>query len=782
MIEDRVTVMKEQQSATPNTTEIYVAESEKINTTEFPTVVAVDEDYNETPAPRKAAHERKRYGLFRGKKEKSEDVPLYTVADRLPVVDPEADEEEDIKVFDDDAIDDTQEVSVSQKTLVIGEDSEKEDSADQATQMLLDGFESDEEPEEGEDEALRRIRREKIESFSQKREEHARAKAEQEKESESEQSEESEVVYPEEPSEDQKETVCEEEQPMTPQQISTLRQALQSAQQAAGLNLFVAGVATFILCLIAFFAFATPAVSMNPVTYLIIHLVLFGAVFIAARNIIKRGMSGLFNHITAESGVALAAIVTVIHTALQFLNTTGVADGTTPLFTSVTGLLLLILLIADKVEADRMIRTFPLVVSKGEKLAAKRIADDTLAEEIGRPAVPLGIPRVAYFRKTECGGQYMENAVDSQSGHAFVRWYTPILLIVAFAGALLYWLINGFSAWLSAITVLCAMVVLASPALIVLYLRAALASSNNALRKQKTAIIGYDAVREYGASHAVVLDAIHLFPENSVLLHGIKTFSGTRIDEAILDAASVSVRAGGPLSHMFRRMIVNKVDMLHDVDTLVYEQDMGLSGWVSGRRVLIGNRRLLDNHGIDIPSKDYEERYAKDGRQLVYLSIAGELSAMFVVSYIADSTVKKTLVDLTNRGVTLLVRTCDPNITEHLIASTFGLNGFYVELLNAPAGRSYEGLVDGMSAFENTGIISADSVCCMMNAVSHCRRLRNGSRFIYVLQSVLGAIGCALALAMALGLNVMIPPLYAIVLTTSFSLLSVAAAFGFSHS
>lgn len=44
-------------------------------------------------------------------------------------------------------------------------------------------------------------------------------------------------------------------------------------------------------------------------------------------------------------------------------------------------------------------------------------------------------------------------------------------------------------------------------------------------------------------------------------------------------------------------MIENKVELLQEVDTLVYEQDMGLSGWVSGRRVLVGSRRLLENHG-----------------------------------------------------------------------------------------------------------------------------------------------------------------------------------------
>ena len=65
-------------------------------------------------------------------------------------------------------------------------------------------------------------------------------------------------------------------------------------------------------------------------------------------------------------------------------------------------------------------------------------------------------------------------------------------------------------------------------------------------------------------------------------------------------------------------VIENRTDILPAVDSLVYEQEMGLSGWVSGRRVLVGNRRLLENHGVDVPSRDYESRYTHDGRELVY--------------------------------------------------------------------------------------------------------------------------------------------------------------------
>ena len=92
--------------------------------------------------------------------------------------------------------------------------------------------------------------------------------------------------------------------------------------------------------------------------------------------------------------------------------------------------------------------------------------------------------------------------------------------------------------------------------------------------------------------------------------HGIKTFGQRRIDEAILDAASVVCSCETTLADIFLQVIEGKQDILKPVDSVVYEDGMGLSAWVDSKRVLIGNRELMLNHGVDIPSKDYEERYA----------------------------------------------------------------------------------------------------------------------------------------------------------------------------
>lgn len=744
-------------------------EEEQSATTEFPSLgdKPVDDGAllltpsEEEPTPVSVKKRRGMFGLFGKKRRKQEPLleeELTAEDEDFTVVEPE--ELEPVP-------DDTREIILRdgeiEKTQVIelAEEGGSHFVEDEATQLMLEGFADeaeDVEPEPGPEETLRRIRQEKIHDFSQRREQHER----EIEQAAAEHAAEAVVVDPtEETPAEEDDTLVQETFEAIP--LAEVRQQLLSQHRRSGVTLLLSVVLELILFFIALLSRSDATVAMQPISYLVLHVVLFAVLMAVCGTHIKGGFVSLFarRRITMEGAVTIISCLTLIHTVLLALNTTGVADGTSPVLTGVAGLGLLALQITHRLEINRAGNDLNIMIASGEKLAAKRIESNAVAEEIGRPAVAIGVPRVAYFRRTEQAENYIADSRTYDPASGFLHWYLPITTGISFVAAALYLILNGITSGVTAFSLFCGMLVMSTPVPLLFTLYTSLSTVSRKAREQGTAIAGYRAVESFGNLHAVALDAMELFPENSVQLHGIKTFSGTRIDEAILDAASVSIRAGGPLSHVFRRMILGKVDMLHEVDTLVYEQDMGLSGWISGRRILIGNRRLLDNHGIDIPSRDYEERYAKNGRQLVYLSIAGELSAMFVVSYVADAGVRRVLKSMTDRHITLLIRTCDQNITEELVTSVFALNGFYVELLNAPAGRSFETLVSGTSAAEPAQIVSEKGSLGMMMAFARCRRLRSGVRLFAVLQSLLGLLGLTLAATSAFFGAALYPALYA---------------------
>lgn len=186
-------------------------------------------------------------------------------------------------------------------------------------------------------------------------------------------------------------------------------------------------------------------------------------------------------------------------------------------------------------------------------------------------------------------------------------------------------------------------------------------------------VSGSKAVEDFCDTKAVVMTETDLFGRGSVSLQGIKAFSQGRIDEAILDAASVLCALDGSLAPLFLKMINNNRKLLKKVDNIVFENDMGVSAWIDSRRVLIGNRKLMLGHGISLPADSYERGEAPDARgEPIYLSNSGEVSARFLVDYAPNPELAAELDLLAAKDIRLLVSTSDANISARKVWEAYG--------------------------------------------------------------------------------------------------------------
>lgn len=627
---------------------------------------------------------------------------------------------------------------------------EEEGSADVEGQIRMDELLEQEEGESDEawEERLRRVREEKVRQFQKAKEENGGGFKLTGEEEENEPEEEPESFEDEEL-----------EDFGSYEEAGAVLNELNYRRRTGWIGLVLTIALEVVLIGLTVLVYVLGTLPLPVPAFLALEVFLLGVMMLINHRTVGGGLSGLFRlHADADSGVSLTALVVLLHTVLQFFNEGGVAGGNVELLGAVAGFGLLLGAVGRQMRLVRIGQNFRFVSYRGDKFAAHLIDDPEAAAQIGRAAVALGDPQVAYVKKTGFLTGFLEHSYSEDAADRAMRVYVPLALLASAAVAVVFGLRSKI--WWDAATMFAAALCLSCPAAAALSVNFPLLRACRRALCRGGMLAGWDAVDTYGDIHALSVDAADLFPSESMLLHGIKTFSGTRIDEAIMDAAAVSISAGGPLAGIFRRVIENKTDMLQPVDTLVYEQDMGVSGWVGGRRVLVGNRRLLENHGVDVPSLDYENRYAKDDRQLVYLSIAGELSAMFVVSYTADEGIAAALQDMTRAGVTLIVRTCDPNVTEDLLCRVFDLDGYYVEIMDAPSGRVYEQMVAGETEQEEAVAASNGRVEGIASVVNGCRRLRVGGALAIAAVVIGSCLGLGLSAFLTFFSGVPLPALY----------------------
>ncbi len=495
-----------------------------------------------------------------------------------------------------------------------------------------------------------------------------------------------------------------------------------------------------------------------------LHTILLAVMMIANFQTVRRGLTALFClRADSESAAAVTGVAVLFHTLLQYFSS---GQAGVPVLTPIAGAALVLAAWGRFVRSRRVYENFRFVSYPGDKFVAQQIRDPKTATEIGRPAVALGTPRVTYFKRVPFLPRFLECSYSADPADRCMKAFVPCALGAAILLTLLYGFICG---WMSAATIGIGTLAVTMPAALLAVHLPLWRAAQKALRHGGM-ISGWDAAEEYDGVHALTVNASDLFRSENVPLYDIRPFEGARIDQAILDIAAVTIQAGGTIASVFRRVIENKLEILPPVENIMYEHDMGLSGWVNGRRVLVGNRRLMENHGVDTPSLAYEERYRKHGRQLLYLASGGVLSAMVVVGYTGDPTIAALLRQLNRAGVTLLVRTNDPNITAPLICDAFDLNDYYVEMLGATASRTCAAVVaagerDYVAHRGPNGRIEGIAA-----AMSGCHRVRRAGQIALIVQIVCGVLCFGVCAISALSKGAL--P------TESFSLLGTGMVFG----
>jgi Cu+-exporting ATPase len=194
-------------------------------------------------------------------------------------------------------------------------------------------------------------------------------------------------------------------------------------------------------------------------------------------------------------------------------------------------------------------------------------------------------------------------------------------------------------------------------------------------------LLGYQSVDDLYDTNSLLVKAEDIFTEGTVRLGGIKVFSNTKLDEAFLDAASLSYHGGSLLQQLFADLIKGRENLLYPIDNFSYEDGMGLCGWIKNRRILLGSRELMETHNIEgVPTKTREAEYAK-GHEPIYLSISGSLAAMFVVDVIAGRGVRKWAERLVKKKVCIVVKSVDSFITAEKISAVYGIPNGMVKVL-----------------------------------------------------------------------------------------------------
>lgn len=490
------------------------------------------------------------------------------------------------------------------------------------------------------------------------------------------------------------------------------------------------------------------AVFFAPVAYAVINFLLIGFSTFVNRVAIMSGLTPLAHFKgNSDTAVALAAVASVIQTVVSFFCLYGVTGFDINYYTVIVLVAFFANNLGKLLMVLRVKENFKFTAADGQRYAAKIYNNESVATQM-MSGTAVERPIIAYQHRTGFPSNFLKISYAPDPSEDLASKLAPATAVIAVVVALLYGIFFGsFSGAVNAFALVCAVCI---PVSTLLAVNIPMYDLCKKLLPTGAMLSGYPSVKQFCDSTAVMIDANELFPADSVFLDGIKTFEDYNIDESLLCGIAILKEAQNPIAKVFEKVVDETDGDLPEVESVLYEDELGLVGWVNGERILVGNRELMTKYSVETPSIEYEDKYIQSGKQVTYVARAGRLIAMFVTHYIADSILMPELHRAEANGISILVHSTDCNITNDLICSLY--NVFYRTVKVLPTGLGTV-LKECKSTFEETSrayLITNGKTSAFLKAVSGSVQIKRNISLSIVIQLISIVLGVLLTATLAL--------------------------------
>lgn len=484
----------------------------------------------------------------------------------------------------------------------------------------------------------------------------------------------------------------------------------------------------------------------TPETYLYIHLGIGIFSFLSCSSVLSNGFARLFKlRPDGDTLCALAhsgALVAIIP-QLASIDYTQRKCSQIYLIISLSALIFNTLSKLLTVKSAQ--KNFEFVFGGRSKYFIER-CEGSGAEQLAKGAVE-GVPFIASIRKTEMLCDFIVSAYSEDSSDRTSRKIVPIAIIAAIVGGVIAFfhcdtaIAGNKPSWAATVSTAILAVSASFSSSMTVTLPMYLVSRRS--KERGCSILGYGAAEEMSETNAVLVNAKMLFPADSIKIVNICGYDTPKtrgegkinIDEAIIYAASLAVASDSVLFDALFHILNYKKELLKNVSGCVYENNLGVMGWIDRRRVLLGTRAHMKAHEIDVPNPKKESAANKNKDEVIYLAVGGEVCLLFFVRPMADPDIRRSVRELAFRDIAIVVKTVDGMITAPVISRAFGIDEEYVKILPFEMHETFDENTKFVS--EGSAAVSCDgSFSSLSNSIVASRTIRDRATIGNIIQFV----------------------------------------------
>ena len=245
-----------------------------------------------------------------------------------------------------------------------------------------------------------------------------------------------------------------------------------------------------------------------------------------------------------------------------------------------------------------------------------------------------------------------------------------------------------------------------------------------------------------------------MFPAGSVKMNGVK-FYGDRSPETIIAYAAALMQAnGGSLAPIFEQLLASRNGVRYSAENLQFYGNGGIGGEINGDPVLMGTLEFLKEMGVEVPEGTMV-------KQAVYVSVDGDLSGLFAITY---NRVRHAVAGMStlcsSRRIRPVIIAKDFLLTDSFLKEVFGLR----KRRTAFPSRSECIALERKQAAADApalALTTKDGLSSVAYAITGARALYTASRLGLVVHIIGGLLGVVIMAALAvLGATALLTPIH----------------------
>ena len=298
------------------------------------------------------------------------------------------------------------------------------------------------------------------------------------------------------------------------------------------------------------------------------------------------------------------------------------------------------------------------------QMKADRIGEDTTLSQIIRLV-------------EEAGGSKAPIAklADKVSGI-----FVPVVITIAVI-TIIVWLLSGatFSfALASGIAVL----VISCPCALGLATPTAIMVGTGRGAEQGILIKSGESLETAHLVDTVVLDKTGTITEGHPAVAAVRTAPGVTEAELLGLAASLEKASEHPLAEAIVRYAEEAGVEVSQATEFAAEAGQGVSGMVSGRKVLAGNQKMMDAQKVTLDGMDAEAgKLSEEGRTVLYIAADQKLLGMIAVADPVKKTSAEAIREMEQMGLDVVMLTGDHEKTARAIQKQLGISRVIAQVL-----------------------------------------------------------------------------------------------------